>query len=528
MDANDRPSTTRAEYRAALPSVELIRDLMGGTPRMHERCATYIVKWRKEKPEAYAKRATAAKVYGGLTRALSASVGMLFAKDPAHEGTWPAALAEHWENIDGKGAAGPVYAKRRAEDALADGFGAILVDFPSVPEGVTVTQATERALNLRPFWAAYARLDILNWRYEVINNRLTLTRATLRESLSRPDGAFGTKTVSVYRVLLLRSLPPLEPGGAIIYVALWQLLEEVADQSGAVAEVRVLDTGIFRDANGAPFDELPLAIGYGGRTDAPLTAAPPLLDLAWANLQHWRIATDKRWYEQLCAYPQPLLKGQLASAGTGPAVDGKPVAPSFEAGPGVLVTVKADGDFLWRELQGTSLERLQEALQVERDEMGELGASFLAKKTRAAETAEAKRIDSVAENATLATAAQGIEDWLNDALRLHARYLGIPAARAPTLVVNKDFDAMTMDAATMTAYVGAVRDAGLPVRILLDAWQQGGRIAADTDLDALAFEMEAAASAEADRKAEEAADRLAMAQERGGPTNARPPLDKAA
>jgi hypothetical protein len=47
----------------------------------------------------------------------------------------------------------------------------------------------------------------------------------------------------------------------------------------------------------------------------------------------------------------------------------------------------------------------------------------------------------------------------------------------------------------LTAYVGAVSNAGLPVRVLTEAMQLGGLITEDVDLDSLDAEMMANAAA---------------------------------
>jgi hypothetical protein len=74
---------------------------------------------------------------------------------------------------------------------------------------------------------------------------------------------------------------------------------------------------------------------------------PPLLDVAWANLEHWRVATNLRYYEDLCCFPQPTIKGELAGGGI--SADGSTIKPEFKLGPGVLVQVTKDSEFLWTE-----------------------------------------------------------------------------------------------------------------------------------------------------------------------------------
>lgn len=489
----DLPSTPRPEYVAAAPDVALIRDLLGGTRAMHREYRTYIPKFRSEPSDRYKMRATAASVYGGLGRSLSASVGMLFAKEPQRQDAWPAAIEQHWENIDGKGTHGDVYAKRRSRDALADGFVAILVDHPPAPAGVVVTAANEEALNLRPIWAAYTRADILSWRTALVNNVETLTQVVLREGQATLVGRFGVAPLVRYRVCRLDPV-----AGSETYVATWELLEERSVDGGNVTVVTVA-SGVFQDARGAVFDEIPLAIGYTGDPIAFFVADPPLLDLAWANLEYWQVATELRWYEKLAAHPQPTLEGELAGGGAISA-DQQVIKPTLQLGPSTLIQLQAGGKFLWTEVSGKSFAALQASLSAKKDEMADLGASFLRKLARGVETAEAKRLDATAENASLATAAQGLEDGFNEALRFHAKYLGIPKEQAPVLKINRDFEGVLMDAPTMLAYVALV-NAGYPKRLVLEALQVGGRLPDDADLDKLELEWEAALQAAQDQAA---------------------------
>ena len=132
--------------------------------------------------------------------------------------------------------------------------------------------------------------------------------------------------------------------------------------------------------------------------------------------------------------------------------------------------------------------------------MAQMGMMFLAKDTRAAETAEAKRLDATAENATLATVAQGIDDAINEALKAHAWFQGLDENQVPVYQINRDFESTALDPQTMAVYVAAVERAGLPPRSLLEAWQSGGRIGPDVDLDELENEMMVRAMALADAK----------------------------
>lgn len=495
-----QPNYARPEYVESEGELTLIADEMGGTKAMHARSTEYIRKWSGEKKENYKIRRLCESFFEGFGRTLSAAVGMLFAKPPAIEWNEAEAIAtEHWDNIDGVGTKGTVFAKRFSEATTRDGLALILVDHPSPPKDekgkpVEVTGELEERLALRPRWAMYDRMAAINWFHEEIDNRLTLTRLVLYEPATERDGAYGVKPVHRYRVLELVE-------SAEGRLAKWTLYRMNTEPGQATAETFTEeDSGEFTNKSGERASFLPVSIGYAGRTDTPMQAAPPLLGVAYANLSHWQLSTSLRFNSEVAGFAQPTVIGELATDATG-----NPVP--FEIGPLVLVHLAEGGEFKWSEPEGTGLDRLANLVLEKLRQIGALGVSFLMSDTRAAETAEAKRLDASAENATLATAAQGIEDALNMAWAHHAWFLGVE--NAPVITISRDFESTALASDIMRAYVDGL-NAGLPPRILLEAWQQGGRIPEDADLDQIEMEMMAQIEAkETERRERE--EELAMA-----------------
>lgn len=473
------PNFVRAEVSAVKEDLTLMQDFLAGTRRCWDRSAAYIRKWTHEDDGVYDIRRRCETVFEGLGRTLSAGVGMLYSKAPAM--TWnnsEALMTEQLQNVDAAGTAFNVFAKRFTYSSLRDGIGILLIDHTPAPPGVIITRANEGELGLRPTWARYERGQAISWRTGKVGNRQVITQLVLAETAEVSDGVFGVRTSVRYRVLAM-----------VQGMATWRLFEAKVDEPAEITDFLQIGAGIFRNRNGETAKALPIAIAYTGCTDAPMTSTIPLLGVAWANLAHWRAATNLTFYRDLCAFPQPKVKGSLLP-------DAQTGAPGkLRIGPMVAVQTAADGDFSWEELEGTSLEQLEHGVTEKLAQMSKLGMAFLQDDTRAAETAEAKRLDATAENSTLATAAQGIEDALNLALEIHAWYLGIPKVDAPVVQLNRDYDAMAMDSSTMAAYVDAVVRAGLPVRVLLDSWQAGGRLPADADLDQLEADMMAGAAA---------------------------------
>lgn len=485
----DTPNYKRPELEAVEEDLALVDDLLQGTRRMHERSADYIRQWKDEDQAVYDIRRKCESVFAGLERTLSASVGLLFAKAPAME--WnqsEAAISPHWDNIDASGTKGTVFVKRFAERSIRDGLSLILVDHTPAPTGVVVTGENEKTLNLRPTWAMYSRGQALNWRDTVVNNKRILTALTLYETAQVEDGDYGVKTVERYRELRLILTP-------IGYVATWRLKEfrgEDNERDQAEKYV-VIASGAFKNRKGKFADFLPVAIGYAGRTDAILTSSIPLLPVAFANLQHWRLSSALQFNREVCGFEQAVITGKLqADSQSGEA--GK-----LRIGPLQLVALEENGTFEWKSPTGQGNDQIKQGVEEKERHIAMLGLSFMQKDTRAAETAESKRLDATAENSTLATAGQGIEDAVNTALEIHAWYLGIEKKSAPVLTINKDFESQMKDAQTMSVYVALV-NAGFPKRPVIEAMVNGEWLPPDTDIDELLMEWEVGQAAEQEQQ----------------------------
>lgn len=478
-----RPDYQHPALRKALPDLTLLADLLGGTPAMvaHASAQGYIPQWPDETEKTYAKRIRAAACYEGLARTLDAAVGMLFAQPPVV--TFPAqeaVLAAHWDNIDGAGHKGTVALKMFAADALRDGVGLILVDHPSAPAGTVVTAAAEQELGLRPRWAFYPRASILSWRTAIVRGVTVIAQVVLYEPTEREAGLFGVESVDRYRELWLRN-----------GVAGWTIWERVTE-AGQGETFRVDSQGRFLDRTGNTRDTLPVSVCHTGRRAGPFVSRPPLMGVAYANLQHWRNKTELEWGSKLAAIEQPVLIGALMRT-----ADGQPGAlkMGWEHG----IHLDQGGDYKIVGPTGAGLGQLKERVGEAEQEMAALGMSFLSRETRAQETAEAKRLDATAENSTLATAAQAIEDAANLAWEHHAWYLGLAKAEAPTIALNRDFDLRGFTAGDLGAVV-TLADSGFPKRELTHAMARLGflRTTDVEELDDLALQWEAGGDAAAE------------------------------
>ncbi len=506
------PTYRRPELLAVGYQLDLMMDLLGGTSSMHKKATTYIRKWTDEEIETFNIRSVAEQVLEGLGRALSASVGMMFAREPNLD--WKEVdetFQDQWESVDGSGTAGHVFVKKFSETAVRDGVAAILVDHTPLPrdaetgETIAINAREETERGVQPTWASYPRSNILSWHTEEISNRETLVQAVLYEPSTVRDGAFGVKSVDRFRALVLAN-----------GVAGWILFEATEENPSEMSHFKIVKEGVFRNKNGQVADFIPLAIAHTGRSDEVMVATIPLLGVAYANLGHWQLSTNLRFYIDLLSFPQPWIRGALApNQVANPEGDATTTPGKLKVGPMVFIHLTGENsEYGFASPSPDNYEPIQASIRKKEEDMALQGLSFLARDKRAAETAEAKRLDATAENASLATAAQGIDDAVNQALGFSAWYNGV-TGDAPVFTINRDFESTTMSPEVMAAYVAAVEKAGLPIPIFLQMWQDGGRIPPDTDLEELEVEMMAilASQEQERREAEEtAAARLEAAR----------------
>jgi hypothetical protein len=211
---------------------------------------------------------------------------------------------------------------------------------------------------------------------------------------------------------------------------------------------------------------------------------PPLEPLADLNIEHHQTKNGILNLEQVAMVPGRVRIGATRDPET------KEFPPIVHGPQQVIEAPYMQGiqkPVYWDSPDVTVIEPAMRTLKENELAMEVMGSAFLASQTRAQETAAAKKLNAKAQNATLAKMARALGDCLSNAMAISGEFLGVVADK---VTVPAKFEDTELDPQTMTAYVAAVRDAGFPVRLLLQAWQEGGRIAADVDIDALAAEME--------------------------------------
>lgn len=397
-DSNS-PAYECAEYRAQLEDLEIVRDLRAGTPALRKKGERYLPLEPEEEERDYRIRLSRAVLFNAYDRAVRSMTGMIFRRELRLEDDVPAEIrgteAEQEaaevegiaEAIDAKGAHLTVFVKELTDAAIAEGHVFLYVDMPPVlPAGARLED--QRAAGLRPYWVQYAKDQAINWRME----RGRLTQITFKEITKEPDGLFGEKVVTRYRVLW--------PGG-------WQIWIEQKSERGETVVVPEMDADGNARAGVTPFDEIPVAVVNSSKHGL-LCSTPKLLDLAMINLLHYAESSDYRLYLHICSRPIPWMTGY-----------DKPV---MHVGPYSFFKLKDGGRLEFAESTGSALGAVRTDLQDLQEHMALLSLSMLAA-NKPSNTATEEILDSVKEESDLMTVARSVKDGVELALKWTAQYL---------------------------------------------------------------------------------------------------------
>lgn len=409
-DPKNQPDALGLAHQRQHDAVTICRDVYGGTLRMRERGEKYLPQFPKEKFEAYQARLRTSVLYNAFKRTVRGLVGMVFRKEPQLGEDVPAQLVEHAENIDLAGRNLAVFAQDAFTDAMVDGHVCIFVDMPAVDPDAVPTLAHERAMGLRPYWTTIPKSEVLRFSTQMVNGRAVLTEFVYRECAVERDGQYGEREVQRIRIYRLT-------GGRVEF----QVFTKRKDESGK-------ESWTAEKQGTMSIDEIPVATAYTSRVRY-LESEPPLLDLALENVLHYQTRSDRCNNLHIAATPIPVLIGAEVDE------DGKTqVVATNQA-----IQLPLGGDAKYLEPTGAALDHSQRELQDIEARMAALGLAMLQRETRAAETAEAKRIDKSASDSQLAAAAIALGDAIEEAFRLHAKWLKIGEGGG-SVSVNDDFE----------------------------------------------------------------------------------------
>ena len=460
---NDQPSHRDADYVEQTPYWDLCKDVKASTPILRAKKEVYLPRFSSESMQDWEARVKMSFADNHYDQTLADHVGLVFSKDPVIEEGAPIELEDFIENVDGESTHFTVFAKQFFEAALDLGHAAIIVDFPSVPDGVRIDKADAKAMRMNPYWSIIRADQIVNKRATTIGGSRVLTQVTIAEEASIDDGMFGSKCVTQYRTItqdvLYRTTNPAlaaRPSGlgAITY-RVWAQSKDNPNQYNVIEEGTILGP-----------DRIPIAICYGGPKLGLLRSRPHLLGLAHTSVEELQVKSDYANIMHKCNVPTPIFIGR------GPQIDtGEKGSDEVQMGVGIDIPLGGDAKML--EPSGAAIGATRERINDIREQLKRQGAWIRGVAQTSMTATEFTQL-ARRTSARLITASRSCKDALEQAIIFTLQFMNVPITdEGVTVTMAKDFGMPSIDPNLLNAYTSIYNAGGLPLEALLYAAKHG-------------------------------------------------------
>lgn len=432
----DHQSACVAEMAKCWPMIDA---LVGGTGAMREAGKALLPQFPQEDVESYKARLSTATLFPAFARTTEVLAAKPFSKAVHVEGL-PTDMEPLMEDICGEGITLHSFAADLFLDCIRKGIVGVLVDMPTRPDGVR-TKADEDAAGIRPYLAVYRAQAILGWRAEGD----TLTQLRLMEEVMEPDGEWGEKCVKQVRVLT--------PGA-------WATYRKVRGVDGR-------ETWQVYEEGKTTLDRIPFVFFYGVRCGLGV-GKPPLLDLAFLNVEHWQSASDQQTILHTARVPLLFARG-LGDA-------------TITVGAGSLIQSSSEtAELKYVEHTGAAIEAGQKSLEALEDRMRQTGAELLVQRPNIA-TATQTVSETEGNRSILQRIVEVFEEGLEECIELMGEWIG---KRDLEIEVGlfKDFNASSLSDQSMTTLLTAMTDGVISKETAFRGLQRKGIIPPETDWD---------------------------------------------
>ncbi len=417
------PDKKHAQYEEFRAVWQTCRDAATGQRAVHAGGKKYLPELGGQTSAEYEAYKGRALYFNATGRTVDGMCGLVFRKQPTIE--LPTALEPYSDDINMGGLSLEGFAKETVEEALKVGRIGILVDYPPPPDGaVVLTVEQAKSLGQRPYIAHYKAENILNWKIGRVANATTLVSVWLLETYEEND-----EEKEQIRQLFL---------DGVYGQRIWR-----KSQQSDKAEWVQFGPDYFPKKGGKGFGRIPFYIA-APKEGGPDVQEPPIEDLAYVNLAHYRNSADLENGAHVAGLPTPWING----------ITNPDEFPEMHLGSNTCLKLPPDAEAGFLQCGAEGFATIEKAMDRKQDQMAALGARMLSSEKAAAETAEAHTIKRGGENSVLAALAGSVEKTITQALRFMADWVG---ANHDDVVfeLNKDFLPSPMDAQMLTALVAA-------------------------------------------------------------------------
>ena len=320
------------------------------------------------------------------------------------------------------------------------GRAGLLVDMQSYnTSGLSVAEV--ELLNIRPYIKLYTTENILNWRYEIINNKTVLTLLVLQEQyVKRYVSEFVPEYDYRYRVYTLEN--------GIVRVRVMDHAENFLEEES------------YPMMNGKNLDFIPF-IPIGAKDLHIEPTNPPLLDIANINLSHWYLSVERRNALHYVGFPSIYGVGIQQRQGE-----------TINLGAGTINLFdnpQAKLEFL--QLSAEGLGSVEKALEEKKQAMLALGARLLAPESASQISENTMQMKTAGSRAVIIQLADTISRGIEKALTIMAMWLN--DSGNIVFKLNTDYNLSEMSPQLITACIQANQVGLMPKKDVYNNLKKG-------------------------------------------------------
>jgi len=461
-------------YKENFPQWQIVRDCVEGETAIKAAGKKYLPKPSGQSANDYLIYKERPKFFDATSRTAEGYHGHVFSKAPIQTGEVSEQFTENLKDIDATGTSIDEFASKIVWDAIQTGFGGILVDYTSVPEGTSEADAQGGA-----FLKWYPAESIIKWKHSTIQGKKVLSLVVLREDNEQqdPNDEFEYITNECYRVLQFDENS--------LYIQ--RIFEKSKDEKAGFVEIKNI---IEPEINGERLKKIPF---YMCPDDEPEKSM--LLGLAFENIGHYQKTADYENGLHFTGCPtaiaenmeQPFEEVELEVEENGVKKKKKKRIPQKVLLGGSLFKFfsqkNQDGVFSdvrvkYLEFTGNGLSALLAALNGCLDRMAKLGIQAIGSEKKGVETAEVAKLHRAAEHGVLGAFIRSMNNSITPAVRQKMIWDGIPEDEANgwAYEMSTQFNFAELSAQILAIMHSARQSDEIPRSVWFKALKQAGMI----------------------------------------------------
>ena len=389
---------------------ELPLALMGGTPAMRRGREKWLPRSESEHPSVYEARLQRSYLFGVYKRVITALIGSAFSTNVSVSGV-PKELEYLEFNADGRGQSLTEHASQLFSDLLIYGKAHDYCDFPNVEIPRGLSQAEYNSLGLRPYFARISPINLIGWSSDYNNGFPSLEHIRIADSEVRINEEYEEEERELIRLVSRDS------------IQLWG-----KDFSG-VTRKGSGDFILLSESENV-LGYVPLQTSYAN-SQGLLVAEPPLIDLAYLNLEHYQSSSDQANILHLARVPFLL--------GTG--FSNEEADELTIAANNMVISDNKEASIRWVEHSGASINSGRQALKDLEDRLKASGAEIVFAQSVARQTAQARQLDQQDALSTAQVALRSLEQQLEQNYLVAADWMNVSKDGIdPIISIGADLD----------------------------------------------------------------------------------------